>query len=107
MIRISSVARKRRIFDIIKNQREMDGGKNPHAKTERKRGNFRMNLDPFVIRQHFLGKNRPEPKKAKKIRFSSRAPFPVQNFLREEAGVSRARVILVEALFISRAIALR
>ena len=84
----------------------MDGGKNPHAKTERKRGNFRIRLDHFAIRQDFRDKNRLEPKKVQIFRFLLRAPFPVQNFLREEAGVSRARAIFVEALFISHIIAL-
>ena len=78
MIRISSVARKQWIFDIIKNQREMDGGKTPHAKTERKRENFRIHFDHFVIRQDF-GENRLAPKSGKNFCFLLRAPFPLQN----------------------------
>ena len=54
MIRISSVARKQGISDIIKNQREMDGGENPHAKTERKKGEFLYHFGHFVIRQDFV-----------------------------------------------------
>ena len=36
MFGISSASRKQRIFDGIKTLREMDGGKSPYDKTERK-----------------------------------------------------------------------
>ena len=34
--------------------REMDGGENPHAKTERKKGEFLYHFGHFVIRQDFV-----------------------------------------------------
>ena len=64
--RSSFVARKHRIFDGIQTQREMDGGKNPQAKTERKKEIFEISLWSLRDSAGFW-KNRLVPKKVKKI----------------------------------------
>ena len=75
----------------------MDGGKNPQAKTERKKEIFGISLWSLRDSAGFWG-NRLAPKKEKKICLL-RAPFPLENFGGGEIGVFRARVLFVEVLF--------
>ena len=57
----------------------MDESKNPHAKTDRKEGNFRFHFDHSAIRRDF-GIKSARAEKGKKFLFFVGAPFPLQNF---------------------------
>ena len=94
-----------RKFNGIQTHRETDGGKNPQAKTGRKKEIFEISLWSLCDSAGFW-ENRLEPKKVEKIPFFVECSLSFTEFWWEEARVFRACVLFVEALFFSHAIAL-
>ena len=82
----------------------MDGGENPHAKTERRRGNFYITLVTLSFGR-ILGSKSARAGKSGKIPFFVEGSLPFIELSREVAGASRVCVLFVEVLFFSHTVA--